>query len=245
MIFDLYDYLKSENYSMLLIQVAALMFVVFCTLPVHEFAHAWTAVRLGDDTPRLSGRLTLNPMAHIDWIGAGMILLLGFGYAKPVSVNMRNLKNGRKSFALVALAGPLSNIIMASVFYFCYTVVYALAVKSIVPAIVFNVLGQFFAFAAAINVSLAVFNLLPIPPLDGSRIANLLLPSKYYFQIMRYERYIMIGMFVLLWTGILTWPLNLLSDLVTKGILYVVSLPFKLFDLNIPFEVLLYSLGLA
>ena len=231
MLFDLYSYITEGEYALLLINLASLAFVVFCTMPVHEYAHAWMAVRLGDDTPRLAGRLTLRPMAHIDIIGAIMILLVGFGYAKPVQVNMHNLKNGRKSFALVALAGPVSNLIMAFIFTFLQTLIYVLAVNFSMPIAVYTVLGSFFSFAASINISLAVFNLLPIPPLDGSRIANLILPSKYYFTIMKYERYIMIGMFVLLWTGVLTLPLSFLSGLVSSGISFIVKLPFELMGL--------------
>lgn len=228
MLFDIMRYISNGEYALMLVNLASIAFVVFCTLPVHEFAHAWTAVKLGDDTPRLQGRLTLRPMAHIDIMGALMILLVGFGYAKPVRVNMHNLKNGRKSFALVAIAGPVSNLIMALVFTFLQTLIYVIAVRASLPIVVYTVLGSFFAFAASINISLAVFNLLPIPPLDGSRIANLILPSKYYFTIMKYERYIMIGMFVLLWTGILTKPLSLLSGLVSAGFEYICELPFRL-----------------
>ena len=231
MLFDMMEYIREGEFALLFINLASILFVVFCTLPVHEYAHAWMAVKLGDDTPRLSGRLTLRPMAHIDPIGALMILLVGFGYAKPVRVNMHNLKNGRKSFALVALAGPVSNLIMALVFTFCYTIIYVLAIRMIIPEVAYTVFGSFFSFAASINVSLAVFNLLPIPPLDGSRIANLLLPSKYYFTIMKYERYIMIGMFVLLWTGILSKPLSLLAGLVTAGFDFIAKLPFTLMGL--------------
>jgi Zn-dependent protease len=231
MLFDIMDYIRTEQYALLLVNLASIAFVVFCTSPVHEFAHAWTAVKLGDDTPRLQGRLTLRPMAHIDPIGALMIFLVGFGYAKPVRVNMHNLKNGRKSFALVALAGPVSNIIMALIFTFLQTLIYVITKNAFLPVVVYTVLGSFFSFAASINISLAVFNLLPIPPLDGSRIANLILPSKYYFTIMKYERYIMIGMFVLLWTGILTKPLSLLAGLVSMGMEYIVNLPFELMGL--------------
>lgn len=231
MLFDIMDYIREGEYALLMINLASILFVIFCTLPIHEYAHAWMAVKLGDDTPRLAGRLTLRPMAHIDPIGALMILLVGFGYAKPVQVNMHNLKNGRKSFALVALAGPVSNLIMALIFTFCETVVYVIAYNANIPVNVYMVLSSFFGFAASINISLAVFNLLPIPPLDGSRIANLLLPSKYYFTIMKYERYIMIGMFVLLWTGILSKPLSLLAGLVSVGFDFITRLPFTLMGL--------------
>lgn len=231
MLFDIMDYISSGQYSLMFVQIASILFVIFCTLPVHEFAHAWTAVRLGDDTPRLAGRLTLRPMAHIDPFGALMIFLVGFGYAKPVSVNMHNLKNGRKSFALVALAGPLSNIIMAFIFLLCKTVIDVVYVNIGLPDSVYTVLAYFFVFAASINISLAVFNLLPIPPLDGSRIFNLILPEKYYFLVMRYERYIRLGLFVLLWIGVLSTPLAWLSDLAYNGLYWVAKLPFTLMGL--------------
>ncbi len=228
MLFDIWNYIQTGNYAMIFIRIATLLFVIFCTMPVHEYAHARVAVMLGDDTPRLSGRLTLRPMAHIDPIGAVMIFLVGFGYAKPVQVNMRNLKNGRKSFALVAIAGPVANLIMAFIFIFLKNCVDALLLKANLPEAVYTVLASFFMYAATINISLAVFNLLPIPPLDGSRILNLILPAKYYFQIMRYERYIMIGIFVLLWTGILTKPLSYLANWTYSGLNFIAGLPFML-----------------
>ena len=227
MLFNIMQYIRDGEYASLFIQMAALLFVVFCTLPVHEYAHARMAVKLGDDTPRLAGRLTLRPMAHIDPIGAIMIFLVGFGYAKPVPVNIHNLKNGRKSFALVAFAGPLANLIMALIFLLCRNAVGAVNALAGLPTAVYTVLYLFFDFAAGINISLAVFNLIPVPPLDGSRILTLILPNKYYYTLMKYERYIMIGMFVLLWTGILTYPLNLLSGLVSAAFEWLTGLPFR------------------
>ena len=229
MLFDIWEYIQSGNYALIFVQLATMLFVIFCTMPVHEYAHAWMAVKLGDDTPRLSGRLTLRPIAHIDIIGAAMILLVGFGYAKPVQVNIHNLKKGRASFALVALAGPVSNLIMALIFFFCKAVVDVLAFNVVdMPVAVYTVLSMFFSIAGSVNISLAVFNLLPVPPLDGSRIITLLIPSKYYYKIMKYERYIMIGMFVLLWTGILSTPLSWLASLASAGLNWVARLPFTL-----------------
>lgn len=210
------------DFIYLIISLGAMAFVVFCTLPLHEFAHAFTAVKLGDDTPRLSGRLTINPMAHISPMGALMIFLFGFGYAKPVPVRMRHFKNPKRDMAIVALAGPLCNILQAFVYMFLFCAISSVNTANIGIAYI----AFFFYYAAQVNVSLGVFNLLPIPPLDGSRLATALLPSKYYFKIMQYERYIMIGLFVLLFTGILSTPLSYLSMLISNLIFKITSLPF-------------------
>ena len=201
--------------------VLSSVFVVFCTLPIHEFAHAVVADKLGDPTARRNGRLTLNPFAHLDLWGCLMIILVGFGYAKPVPVNMRNFKNPKAGMALVALAGPMSNLIMAILFLILRWVFWVNGSSDFAV-----ILAYFFYYAAFINVSLAVFNLLPIPPLDGSRIATALIPNETYYKIMQYERYIMIGLFVLLLTGILTRPLGLLTDVVIDGLEKLTSLPF-------------------
>ena len=210
----------------LLILLGSTCFVVFCATPLHEYAHALIAVKLGDDTPRLRGRLTINPMAHIDPIGAAMIFLCGFGYAKPVEVRMRHFKKPKRDMALVALAGPVCNLIQAFVFMFISNGLLVVAHGATNP--LFAYLALFCYFAATININLAVFNLIPIPPLDGSRLATALLPSKYYYKIMQYERYIMIGLFVLLVTGVLTKPLSLVSGLVVTLFDSVTSLPFGL-----------------
>ncbi len=221
MLFDIFR--GDADFLALMIKLFSRLFVVFCTMPVHEYAHALIATKLGDQTPRLSGRLTLNPMAHISPIGALMIFLCGFGYAKPVSVNPRNFKDAKKGMALTAIAGPISNLIMGFVFT-CIAVIFAyLNASSITDAFY-----TFFMFAAVININLAVFNLLPIPPLDGSRILQLLIPAKYYYKFLEYERYIVIVVFILILTGVLSTPLSLISSGIFKLFVKIASLPIKL-----------------
>lgn len=220
----LFSILRGASGIEIAILFLARLFVVFCTLPVHEYAHAFVADKLGDKTARLSGRLTLNPMAHIDILGAIMILFVGFGYAKPVPVNPRNFKNPKKGMALTALSGPFSNILMAVVFMFLSNVLSLFGSSLFVQA--FYV---FFSFAASINIGLAVFNLIPIPPLDGSRVLELLISDKYYYKFAQYERYIVIVIFGLIVFGVLDAPLAFLQNHLYSALNYIVSLPFRAF----------------
>ncbi len=213
----LLDLIRGGNALSIFMGVCVSAFVVFCVMPIHEYSHALVATKLGDQTARLSGRLTLNPMAHISPWGAIMILLVGFGYAKPVPVNVRNtkMKNKKAAMALIALAGPLSNLIIGFLSVMVrYIIIVAASKHGGEMTTAIFALNIFFQYSAIININLAVFNLIPIPPLDGSRILFAILPSKFYFGIMKYERYIMAAMFLLLLTGVLTTPLSYLSNLI-------------------------------
>lgn len=196
----------------LVINLCASLFVMFCVMPIHEFAHAYVATKLGDQTARLSGRLTLNPLAHVDPFGALLILLAGFGYAKPVPVNPRNFKNSKKGMALTALAGPMSNLIMSFIFIVCFCAVYRFGNVNTQTQNFSYAIAVFFMYAAQLNISLAVFNFIPIPPLDGSRIISLILPNKYYYKLMSYERYIVYIVLILAATGALNVPITAVSS---------------------------------
>lgn len=205
--------------------VLSRVFVVFFCMPVHETAHAWAASKMGDQTAKNLGRITLNPFAHLDLIGTVMIFLFGIGYAKPVPVMDRNFKDPKKGMALTALAGPISNLIMAFIAAVVYYIFLFFTYRIDNEAI--SLVQNFLYFASYINVSLAVFNLFPIPPLDGSKVLAMLIPTKYYFKYMEYERYIMIGLMILLFTGLLSTPIAFVSDLVMKVITFIPRLIFS------------------
>ena len=191
----------------------------------HEVAHGFAAYKLGDPTARLSGRLTFNPLASIDPLGAVFLLLFGFGWARPVPVDSRYFKNERTGMALTALAGPAANLIAA---YAGALIFYAIGIFAPYNAVVHYIL-IFINYYAMINTVLAVFNLVPIPPLDGSKILASFLSDRARFKFYQYQSMLsMVGM-VLLVSGMLSGPIGMAENAVYSGVLWLARLPFQLF----------------
>ena len=191
-------------------------------LTVHEFAHGWTADKMGDPTARYSGRLSLNPMAHMDLWGTLCLLFFHFGWAKPVPINPGYFKNRKWGTVAVSLAGPMANFVLALVCAFLYT-----AFRELVP---YNKITEFFSlilfFGVQLNVGLMVFNLIPIPPLDGSKILMEFLPHQYKFKLYSLERYFSLILLALIAFDILTPILSLMRNWVLLIIELIVGLVF-------------------
>ena len=209
----------------LLMQLLATAAILFLILPLHEYAHGLVAYKLGDQTAKRYGRLTLNPLASLDPMGTLGIVLFGIGWAKPVPVNPLNFRNPKRDMAITALAGPVSNILAAFVGAFLYNLLFCFA--AVIPGNVLIVLNVFFYYYISINLSLAVFNLLPAPPLDGSRIVAAFLPNRMAYQYYRYERYIVLILFALLFIGALDPVLSFLHGHFWNAVMWLASLPFE------------------
>ena len=240
-IFDIFS--SKPNLVLFLVRIP----VVVIAFTIHEMSHAYAAHKLGDDTAKNLGRLTLNPLKHLDPIGCITLLLFGIGWAKPVPVMTRNFENPKKGMLLTSLAGPLSNIILSLIglllsvtvsSLFGFTISGSLFMESVMSRKIVHpglyLICLFFYLFHWVNLSLAIFNLIPVPPLDGSRIALIFLPEKAYFGIMRYERYIMIGFLILMyavgfsWLGTaMDWVSGMLFKLVSfiPGLGSAVSIP--------------------
>ena len=191
----------------------ARIFAIFVSLPVHEFAHGYCANLLGDKTARGEGRLSLNPLRHLDPVGTVAILFCGFGWAKPVPVNANNFSKPKRDMALVALAGPVSNLVLALVGVCLLKI--NLILLPVVTSGAYLPSREFmtiFTYFSIININLAVFNLIPIPPLDGSRLVTYFIPQPYYNLLMRYEIFGAVLVMALLFLGILDWPMKLAGE---------------------------------
>ena len=211
--------------SEVLPQILATLFIIFCILPLHECAHAWAASKLGDNTARYQGRLTLHPLASFDPAGSLFLLLFGFGWAKPVPIDSRNFKNPRRDVALSSLAGPLSNFLAALI---GALILYGVAVANrSVP----ELLLYFLQYYILINVALAVFNLIPLPPLDGSKILGAFLSPRALYNYYRYQNVIVMIAFVVMFSGLLDVPLGWLNQMCYGAVMWLGRLPYALFGL--------------
>ena len=210
------------DWSYLLNIVLSVVPALLC-ITFHEVSHGWVAYRLGDPTAKDAGRLTLNPLKHIDMMGLLMMVVFKFGWAKPVPVNMMRFRNPKRGMALTALAGPASNVLLALVFLFLYGLLYR-ALYSV------QFLLDMIWLTAYISLALAIFNIIPVSPLDGSKVLFALLPDAAYAKLMRYERYGMILLLVLVASGVLGKPLTTVSGVLGKPLTTVTEAAFdKLF----------------
>ena len=188
------------NWSALLDTVLRILSVLIC-LTVHETSHGLAAYALGDPTAKRMKRLSFNPLHHIDWLGLASMMICGFGWAKPVPVDMRHFKNPRLGMAVTALAGPVSNFLLALVLMFGASLLSnAMLSSQLVTFSAFQLeLFSFLCSTAILSIGLGLFNLVPIPPLDGSKILFSILPERAYYTLMRFERYGMLILMLIIW----------------------------------------------
>ncbi len=222
------------GYDFIIIVLSALSALI--ALTVHEFSHGLAANKLGDPTAKSLGRLSLNPLKHLDPFGALCMIFFHFGWAKPVPINPRYFKKPKRDFAITALAGPLSNLIISLISALGYLLLEkAFLGTQFNSLFAYNLLYIFVLFVFvlhSVNLGLAIFNLIPIPPLDGSRILNVILPERTYFKIMRYERQIYLGLIAWLFLGDIVKTALLSVPLVAASpVLSTISGVFSLGDM--------------
>ena len=197
------------------------------TMTLHEFAHSYVSYKLGDPTPKQTGRLSLNPLKHIDPLGAFCLALFHFGWAKPVQVNPKAYKNPKTGMALTAFAGPCMNFIITFIAMFGMGLI-AKTGNYTTANMVLNYFYILFYYIAILSAGLGIFNLIPFPPLDGSKIIGIILPEHIYFSYMRYERYGMLILFVLLYLNVFDVPLEWLNNFIVNGMFSIVRMILNL-----------------
>ena len=212
------------DFMTIFLYILSSLVIIFLILPFHEWAHAFVAYKLGDKGIKYRGRLTLNPIEHIDPIGALLIIFFGFGWAKPVPIDDRSFKNPKIGMGISALAGPVANLLAAILGGLIINALYCFCPEFIYFSQFGEYIILFLSFYITINVTLAVFNLVPIPPLDGSKIMFMFLPDRLVANFYKYEKFFFIAIIVLLWTGLL--PVSLVSNHVTNFIVWLTGLPF-------------------
>lgn len=195
--------------------------ITLVCLTGHELAHGWVSEKLGDPTPRQQGRMTINPLAHLDLIGTLLMIFTGFGWAKPVMVNPMYYKDRKKGMALTAAAGPLSNLIMAFVMLLMYTLLALVFAKLgiAMPLIVGTIVYLFIIR----NLCFMVFNIIPIPPLDGAKVLGMFLPNRAYYTMLQYERYFMLLIMFLSITGVFNRVIGTGVNVMFNALVTVIS----------------------
>ena len=236
MIFSL---LSSGDIKDAIINLLLVVPIVLFALSCHEAAHAYAAYKMGDRTAFNLGRMTINPSRHLDLIGTLCMIVFGFGWAKPVPINARNFRNPKKGMAITGIAGPLANFILGVISTFLMYLTIFIQVKIFSEASSFalsltNVIADFFWLSALYNFVFMVFNLIPIPPFDGSRFVTAFLPAKWYFKLMQYERYSLFA--VLIVSTLLSRVFNVnITAFIAGKIFEIVSYPFELLLLKVLF----------
>ena len=193
--------------------------LVLLAISVHECAHGLAAYFLGDNTAKYNGRLSLNPLRHMDIMGTICMLLFGFGWASPVPVNPQYFKNPKAGMSIVGLAGPLSNFLMALLFALLLGIFLSYPLP---PSSITDFFISLLMTGMSLNVGLGIFNLIPFPPLDGSKILAYFLPNKWYYRLMEYERYAMPILMILLFFGILDKPFSIMTGYVYNILMRIV-----------------------
>ena len=214
------------DFTTAIVEVLAILMIVFIVLPFHEWAHAFTAMKLGDTSIKYRGRLTLNPLAHIDPFGALALLLFGIGWAKPVPIDTRNFKRPKLYMAITALMGPVANVAAAMAGGLILNALYAFAPGFLLENTFGGYVLTFLSYYITINAFLAVFNFIPIPPLDGSKVLFCWLPDQWVAKIYQYQMYISIVFMALLFSNVLDAPLNFLSNYIIRFVMWLTGLPF-------------------
>lgn len=220
---SLSKFLTHMDWFQLVLLVMGAAACLLC-MTVHELSHGFAAYRLGDPTAKVNGRLTLNPLSHIDWLGLALMLTVHVGWAKPVPVDMRNFKNPKRDMAITALAGPASNFVLALAALGMGSLLFHFGPEGRVTAYVL----LFLCYLCVLSVGLGLFNLIPIPPLDGSKILNALLPDHIYRVILRYERFLILAVVLLAWSGVLNGPLGAGMAWITYFLCRLTGFPFEL-----------------
>lgn len=211
---NLFQALDFSSLADAVLRVAA----VFLCLTVHETCHGLAALALGDPTAKSMHRLSLNPLRHIDWLGLALMFVAGFGWAKPVPVNPSYFRKPKQGMAITALAGPASNFVLAYVSTIIYSMLFAVAqVKGETTGL--GLALTFFSLLISLNIGLGIFNLIPFPPLDGSKVLAMFLPDRWYGRWMQLERYGMIVLMAALWFGLLDGFLMAARNLVLNAML--------------------------